>query len=218
MFRRKTSEANVLHADQWIVLSNLIHSFEEYNRFTTFTQYCQYQHRLPLKLRFKTTFLHQTIAEMDFNRLENYLLKNDASAQQALQEILSGHSSFIAHSLQCSFFNSTSIDFESDVILNKLILSILIFSVVDGGDHRNEYSLLAQDLPTLVKLHENYIDLTWRYISCTYSVAGAIRCFSHLNRSLLKIYPLIVDALDCLISQNIIDSLLTQTEQTLLSS
>ena len=217
--KQKSSHQNLLRSDQWIFLSNLIHSFKEYNRFTTFTKYFHHQHRLPLKLRFKIGSIHQTITHMDFNHLETNLEKNNASFQQTIQEILFWHSSFITHSLRCSFMSkSSSFDATGDDILNKLILSILILSIVDGEDHRNEYSLLVQDLPTFIRLHDNYIELIWQYISCTYSVEGAIRCFSHLNRSLLKIYPLMVNALDVLLSQNILDSLLTQTEHILLSS
>lgn len=217
--KRKSSRQKFLRSDQWIFLSNLIHSFKEYNRFTTFPQYFHHQNRLPLKLRFKIASIHQTITQMDFNRLETNFDKNNASFQQTIQEILFWHSSFISHSLRCSFIKkSSSFDPTGDEILNKLILSILIFSIVDDEDHRNEYSLLVRDLPTSIRFHDHYIELTWQYISCTYSVEGAIRCFSHLNRSLLKIYPLMVNALDVLLSQNILDSLLTQTEHILLSS
>lgn len=98
----------------------------------------------------------------------------------------------------------------------KLILSSLVFFTFDCVEYDNENepsTMLNNDMKTMVYRQNQYIELIWRYLLYRYDHSYAVRCFSHLVLSLLALIEALVHATQMRHYNEIIDSIVKETEQ-----
>jgi hypothetical protein len=231
---------SILTIDQWNLLSNLIHCYDEQSGISVTDRFISQQNTLPFKLRFKCgpvrEFVSSVISKAQLifekNRDFHSLCSHDRSillrCQMKYVAIIS--SSFIAQ--QSHLFEYPTVyetietifqanlmpkdkhtSFSFDIPFLKLALAIISFSTFD-------YTIYEHliDIKTITKIQNSYIDLTWRYLIYQYNNQQAIVYFSHL----IKYIFTVSNTLILMDNQNnftdIIDSAIERTKQSFVLS
>jgi hypothetical protein len=108
--------------------------------------------------------------------------------------------------------------FDFDMIIKKLVLAILAFSTTNCTIYSDSSTGNLSDLKQILRIQDTYIELIWRYLLYKYDHKQAVICFSNLIRCLFAVHDVIIRGCEIQWFTDKIDSLIQQTEQTLITS
>ena len=104
---------------------------------------------------------------------------------------------------------------DSDIVLVKLMLAIILFSTFDYTIYMNAAPVQFDDVKAVLRIQEVYVELAWRYLVYKYGYSRAVISFSNLIRCILAVNEATVVATTQESYTHLIDSLLKQTKETL---
>jgi hypothetical protein len=236
----------MLTTDQWLLLSNLIHCYDEHSGSMMALKFISEQNIFPPKLRYKFQSVNKFVTE-NIIQVQRIVEKNgdylSLSSQDrsillrnTIKHIGCFGATFILHHthlLDDPTFNKTvELIFGSDVMLSikpinntydsditfiKLILSILAFSTIHYTIYTNTSPINLTNLKLIIHIQDTYTELTWRYLIYKYNEEQAIKRFSNLIRCLFNVHSTIVIANTIQQYTNMIDTIIEQTEDLLIS-
>ncbi|CAF1092657.1 unnamed protein product [Rotaria sp. Silwood1] len=233
-----------LSMDQWNLLSNLVHRFDENSGYAFVERFLEEQNRLPLKLRFKhSSVQHFFISllskvQLVFEKNRDCLLLSQHDRTILLESTVEYTATIGGMFLLCqarllddlSFVKSAEmifqpsaivcikrvIDrFDSDVTFIKLILAILAFSTISYTVYRKNTQSNLTNIKAILSIQDMYTDLAWRYLLYKYGHHQAVIRFSNLLRCLFSVSEVIVEAHEAQQFTDIIDYVVEQTEEAL---
>ncbi|CAF4092993.1 unnamed protein product [Rotaria sordida] len=205
------SDQSTLAIDQWNLISNLSHCYDEYSGILLGEHYIREQNLLPLKLRFKSASMIEFFQILLDTSQSIYKNNQDFLSLSEYDRSILLHSTFIYTSIlggqpatielignpNAAAANkriAKRMDF--DMITMKLFLAIISFS-------------------TIRYIQNKYIELLWRYLLYKYNFERSVICLSNLIRCLFAINEALAEAYDFQWYTDTIDSLVQQTQQTL---
>ncbi|CAF1256092.1 unnamed protein product [Rotaria sp. Silwood1] len=230
--------------DQWNLLSNLSHCYDEYSGLSIGEHFMRQQISLPIKMRFKSTpviefikiLLNETQRLYKNNRDFLSLSTDDRSIllHTTIKHIGSLSSNFIYHKIQLfsypSYYDAVGIvatppaiaatkriadRLDFDIIVMKLLLSILCFSTNQYTVYSNSRSVNLSNIKQILHIQSRYTELLWQYLVYKYNFQGAVKCFSNLIRCLFAVNDTIVKTEEVQWLTDKFDLLVQKTEQTL---
>jgi hypothetical protein len=234
------SDQSTLNADQWNLLSNLVHCFDEYSGFSSVERFIQEQNALPVKLRFKcssvkdffTSMMTQIQLVFEKNRDLLSLSPQDRTIlfQTTIEHTASVGGMFVLRQHQlfdyASFYNSAEIIFRPTAaafirrVINqldpddkfiKIIFAILSFSTINYTVYTRFDLTNLTNIKGILSIQHMYTELAWRYILYKYGHHQAVRRFLNLIICLLFAIDAIVEAHESKPFTEIIDSVIEQT-------
>ncbi len=238
------SDQSILTADQWNLLSNLTHCYDEYNGFSLAQRYIREQNQLPPKMRFKlesvdkfftsittagqllyiknvdfislcshdrSVLLHNSIACVTglgacFITRHTRLLDNPALYKSA--EVLYGSGTLVAAQRAID-----QLDFDSTFV--KLVLALLSFSTFHYVYYTSNTPDNLENIQTVLRIHDMYTELAWRYLLYKFGNERAVICFSKLVRCLFLVHHAILEIDDCKQYTDMINFVAKGTEEIL---
>jgi len=238
------SDQSTLSTDQWNLLSNLLHCYDEHSGLSIGFSYMHEQNVLPIKLRFKPTSMmnfflsavervqalytnnqdSRCLSADDLSTLIQSTMKHTGSLFLNLiihqigltrQDVFYGNMETMVNARTASAINRIQDRLEFDVVVMKLILAILSFSTVKLTVYPQTLARNLGNIKQVLCIQDLYIELTWRYLLYRYDSKHAIVCFSNLIRCLFAVHHGIV------IEENLewydekIDSMIEETKKTL---
>ncbi|CAF1283122.1 unnamed protein product [Adineta steineri] len=239
------ADLSTLTVDQWNLISNLSHCYDDHSGLSIGERYVREQHALPPRLRFKTTSMIVFIGTI-FNEAQLLYKNNQDFLSLSLEDrstllhsttahTASLSSNFIFHQIglmDCpTYYNSLEIithasliptakrianRLDFDIIVIKLMLAILSFSTISYTSYSNSPPVNLSNTKLILKIQDTYIDLTWRYLVYKYNYEQAIKCFSDLIRCLFAINQAMVEIEEIQWYTNMVDSFVQTTEQILI--
>ncbi len=230
--------------NQWNLLSNLVHSFDEYSGYSFVERFIQDQTALPLKLRFKHSSVNDFFTSMlsnvqltfeknrDFLLLSfhdrSILLRNTAEYTSSIGGMfLMRQAHLFDHP---SFYNSAEIIFrpsavactrrvidqlDSDNTFIKLVFVILAFSTMNYTIYSKSATVDLINIKAILPIQDMYTELVWRYLLHKYDHYEAVMRFSNLIRCLLQVNNAIVEAHQSRQFNEIIECVIKKTEEKL---
>ncbi|CAF1254747.1 unnamed protein product [Rotaria sordida] len=238
------SDQSMLTIDQWNLLSNLSHCYDEYSGLSIDERFMLEQNALPLKLRFKKEEIKKLIQiTLDRSQL---LYKNnqDFLSLSADDRSILFHTTFThtAH-LSADMINYTiqlmnypayfhviemltnpslmpvvrriADRLDFDMIIMKLFLVILSFSTTRYTVYSNTPPVNLSNIKEILRIQDTYIEITWRYLLYKYNFERSVICLSDLIRCFCAIHEAIVKVHDIPWPAETISSIVQQTEETL---
>ncbi|CAF2749071.1 unnamed protein product [Rotaria sp. Silwood2] len=215
------SDQSTLTIDQWILLSNLSHCYDEYNGLLIGKNFMDQQNNLPLKFRFKSApmidFFHMELDQAQLlyknNRDFLHLYADDRSI--LLQKTFKYTSSISLHFIYqqiglCNypaFYDTVELITNSgvasdtkriqsllnfDIIITKLFLAILSFSTISYTTYSNNSSINFSNIKQIINLQDTYIELTCKYLFYKYKYEQVIKCFSQFIRCIFAVNDALV--------------------------
>jgi hypothetical protein len=235
------SNQSILTAEQWTLLSNLIHCYDEHSTFSVAKQFLRDQNNLPIKMRYKMgptsdlitacTGGGQPLFEKNpaFVSLSTHdqclLLRNTIKHVGGLNTcfVLDRlgvpenpafcKSAEVVYGVHVIHYAKQSFTYlDCDPVFTKLILTVLIFSTPDHVCYANTSAENFEDAATIFRFQAMYLELIWRYLVYRYDHRRAVLCFANFLRTIFAIHNSIVIAIDNPHYIDIIDALIRQTE------
>lgn len=77
---------------------------------------------------------------------------------------------------------------DPDMISFKLTLSALMFSTFTCIEYNPDVPIILDHVSEAIRIHDSYVELAWRYMTCKYDHERAVRSFSNLTLSLLALH------------------------------
>jgi hypothetical protein len=238
------SDQSTLTFDQWNLLSNLTHCYDEYSGFSLAQCYIREQNQLPPKRRFKIASVGQLFTSLlgqgqllyeknaDFislcphdrslvlHKTMKYVAGLGSCLVERYTRVLDNpgfyESAETIYGLSTLASNNRAIGLlDCDDTFVKLVLAILIFSTFDYTCYTNNVPDNLNNTKAVIRIHDMYVDLTWRYTIYKHGHERAVICFSNLIRCLFSFNNFLVEAVENKQYTDIIDSLIQRTEETL---
>jgi len=233
-----------LNIEHWILLSNLVHCFDEYSGYSFVERFTQEQNALPPKIRFKYSCVKDFFTSMKakvqllFDKNRDFVLLSSHDRITLLRTTIEYTTSiggmFLIRQARLlddpSFYKSTEMIFrptatafsrcvidklDPDDTFIKLILGILSFSTINYVIYRRCDPTNLTNVKAILPIQDMYTELTWRYILYKYGDDQAVIRFSNLLRCLFFLNNAIVEAHESKQFAEMIDTVIEQTEQTL---
>ncbi|UJR23912.1 hypothetical protein I4U23_026884 [Adineta vaga] len=198
------SDQSILSIEQWNLLSNLIHSFDQYSGYSYNRDF------LSLSTNDRTILLRIT-AEYTSSIGGIFLL---------YQSHLFDYSLFYQSTQTIFSSNSTATikrvigHLDSDDTFIKLVLAILAFSTTNYTIYSGSMSHLI-DSNAILPTQNLYTEITWRYLLHKYNQNEAVIRFMNVIRCMLLVNKVIVEAHDSQQFMEIVDDIIEQSEQKL---
>lgn len=102
---------------------------------------------------------------------------------------------------------------DSDLVVVKLILSMMMFCQFDCVEFDEKWpTIVVNDMKSIVKIQDQYIELIWQYLLYRYDHDYAVRCFSNLILSLLALSKALVHVVQVKDYHEIIDTIVQDIE------
>ena len=238
------ADQSTLTVDQWNLLSNLSHCYDEYAGLSIGERYMSEQHTLPPKLRFKSASIIQLYqmtfegAQLLYKNNKDFfsLFPDDRSTllHNTLMYTASISSNFIMYKTQLmtnpAYYEAVQIITPSgtsciarrlyqrlnfDVIIMKLFLAILTCSTLRHTVYPSTSSVNLSNVRQILRIQDKYIEVTWRYLLYKYDYVQAVKCFSDFIRCVFIVNDALTEAHHVQWFADTIDSLIQKTEQVL---
>ncbi|CAF1178889.1 unnamed protein product, partial [Rotaria sordida] len=224
------SDQSTLAIDQWNLISNLSHCYDEYSGILLGEHYIREQNLLPLKLRFKSASMIEFFQILLDTSQSIYKNNQDFLSLSEYDRSILLHSTFIYTSIlggqpatielignpNAAAANkriAKRMDF--DMITMKLFLAIISFSTIRCTIYSNTPLENLSKIKKILDIQNKYIELLWRYLLYKYNFERSVICLSNLIRCLFAINEALAEAYDFQWYTDTIDSLVQQTQQTL---
>jgi hypothetical protein len=234
----------MLTLDQWNLLSNLTHCYDEYNGYSHAERFIVEQNTLPLKIRFKSgpvaSFLTSTLnrAQTLFEKNQDFLDLCSHDRSVLLHTTATHVASLSVHIVLTraqlmdhpAFLKSHEILFgpittalgmrmykqvDCDTVVMKLILAILSFSTTTYSVYNNISAVNLMNMKNILKVQDTYTELLWRYLHYRYDEEQAVMRFLSFVRCILSVHEAIVKATEVRWYTDIVDDLIELTEHSL---
>ena len=238
------ADLSTLTVDQWNLISNLSHCYDEHAGLSLGEQYVSDQKNLPPKLRFKTASLLQLFqvitdaAQFLYKNNRDFLRLSTDDRSILLHGTLTHTASlsgnFLLYQIQLlnhpSFYDALQtigpVDLIStarllsqllhfDTIVMKLFLAVLSFSTFRYTVYPSDSSSNLFGIHEILRIQDAYIELTWRYLLYKYNHQQAVKCFSNFIRCVFIVNASVVIVQDIQWFTDIIDSVTEKAEQIL---
>ncbi|UJR07776.1 hypothetical protein I4U23_012059 [Adineta vaga] len=241
------SNQSILTKDQWDLLSNLIHCYDEYSGVRMAQLFDDKQNCLPLKLRFKfeptAEFITSNMScvpeifekNLHFRSLSYHdrsiLLRNTVKHTGCIGGTFVLHQSQLLH--DPLFYQTTTTIFGSDIMSRiipltesfdrdetfvKLILTIIAFSTTTYTIYSQTNFNNLNNLKQILQIQDIYTELAWRYMIYRYNYDQAVIQFCQLIQCLFRVNSTIVEVDRNQEYTSIIGTVIEQTEQLLLGN
>ena len=239
------SDLSTLTFDQWNLISNLAHCYDEYAGLSIGENYLREQHNLPFKHRFKSSTIVNLCrmslqgAELLYQKNQDFLslLLNDRS--RLLENTfkytgcLAGNFMFYKVGIvnYPAYYDSIAMithpnvipaiqrivhRLDFDMIIIKLLLVILSFSTINlSMDSKNYSCSNLSNVKEILRIQDIYIDIAWRYLVYKRGFQGAVKCFSELIRCVFAVNEILVQTNEVQWITDTLDSLIEQTKENL---
>jgi hypothetical protein len=238
------SDQSILTLEQWNLLSNLTHCYDEYSRFSLAQRFLQEQNQLLPKMRFKLAPVAEFfpsfvgVSELLYEKNADFvtLCSHDRSIllHNTMEYVTGLSTCFItrhAHLLEdptlyrsievlygsgpvrTSSVAIAQLDFDSTFF--KLVLAALTFSTYNYTCYTNMAPVNLKNIKTVLRIHDMYTELIWRYLLYKFGHEQAVIYLSKLVRCLFLVHNAILEMDDCKPYTDMIDSLVKRTEETL---
>lgn len=230
--------------DQWTLLSNLSHCFDEQDRLSYAKSFLVEQNRQPIKIRYKIPvvcdFLQTIVGGVQFlyEKNNDFLTVNRIDQSILLQNTLKQVGGIIASfTLRASqlyedsqFYRAIETIYgpetinsgvlassllDPDFIFVKLVLAMMIFSTMDCTFYLTRNNFQFNDVRLILINQDRYAELAWRYLIYKYDHPRAVRAFSNLIRCLLLSIRSLTAAAEAQQFHTLMNSVVEQTEQVL---
>ena len=230
--------------DQWDLISNLIHRFDENSDYAFVEQFIQEQNSLPLKLRFKnpsiidfftsimtkTQFVFEKSRDILSLSLHDRttLLRNTVEYTATIGGIFILHQAkllddaFFLKSMEMvfqptiiSFIKRINDQFDTDDTFIKIIFTILSFSTIQYTIYSNSSITNFSNIKQILDIQDTYIELAWRYLLYKYNHEYAVKSFNNFIRSIFTANEGMCIAHEVTWFTQAVHSITQQTEETL---
>jgi len=238
------SDQSSLTINQWDLLSNLSHCYDEYSGLSMAERYMHEQNILPLKLRFKiASVINLYHMSLDKNQLL-YTNNRDflSLSPDDRSTLLHGTfeytgallTTFILHRVRLmeysAYYDALAImappsiiptikrlgnRLDLDTIIVKLFLAILSFSTISYTIYSNTPPVILSNIKQILHIQDTYAELIWRYLLYKYNYQQAVKCFSDLIKCIFGAQEAIDKVHNDQWYTDIVDSTVQQTEQCL---
>jgi len=238
------TDQSTLNVDQWNLLSNLLHYYDEHSGLSIGERFMHEQYLLSPTMQFQTTavveliqtILHDCQSLYKNNQDFLSLLSNDRSIllDRTFKHIASVCANFILYKIRLMDHPNYFTIVESithpdnlsaakriakrldfDMIIMKLFLAILSFSTIGYTIYSNSPPINLSNIKEVLNIQDRYIELTWRYLLYKYNHEWAVKCFSDLIKCFFAVYEAVVNTIELTWLADTFDSIVQQTEQTL---
>ncbi len=239
------SNQSTLSLDQWNLLSNLSHCYDEDSGISIGERFMTEQNLLPLKMQFKSApmidFIQRTLCESQLFYRNNQdfisLSVDDRSCllHSTLKYVASLSSNFIIHTVGLMNYPAyyTAVEMIShpnvvyaakrlanrldfDMIIMKLFLAILSFSTINYTIYSNISPGNLSNIKDVLRIQNTYIELLWQYLLYKYDFKRTVKCFSELIRCFFAVHDAEVRMHEVQWLTNTIDSIVEETELALI--
>ncbi|CAF4436468.1 unnamed protein product [Rotaria sp. Silwood2] len=216
-------DQSTLSMNQWNLLSNLVHCFDENSGYAFVERFLKEQNRLPIKFRFKYSSVNNFVTSMKreiqlvFEKNLDFLSLSSHDFTILLRTTIEYTSNVAGMFILCQYnlfdyppfhesaemiFQPSAANFTKRVIdqldpdntFIKLILSILAFSTIHYTVYRKDVHINLTNIKATLPIQDMYTDLTWRYLLYKYDYHQAVIHFSNLLRCLFSVTGTIVEA------------------------
>ncbi len=240
------SDQSTLTINQWNLLSNLVHCFDEYSAYSFVKDYIHDQNALPVKLRFKCSSVRDFLTIMkskiqlgiEKNRDLLSLSSHDRTillrATVQYTSSIGGMFMLRQHRLfeYESFYKSSEMIFgssaaaftrlvinqlDSDDTFIKLMLIILAFSTINYTVYAKNIPISSMNTKEIISIQNTYIEITWRYLLYKYNHREVVIRFSNLIRCLFLVNNAIIEANNSDQFIKMVDTIIERIKQTFLS-
>ncbi|CAF1282725.1 unnamed protein product [Rotaria sordida] len=237
-------DQSTLSTDQWALISNLSHCYDEYSGLSIGERFMCRQTSLPIKIRFKSAPVVEFIkglfdeTQLLFNNNRDFLsLSMDDRCtllHTTIKHIGSLSSNFIYHKIDLfsypAYYDTVgmitnvnsiiatkrvSVRLDFDVIVLKLLLAILCFSTFQYTVYSHTPPVNLTNIQQILYIQNTYTELLWRYLVYKYNFEGAVKCFSDLIRCLFAVHDTIIAVEEIEWFSDKVNSVIQKTEQTL---
>lgn len=205
------ADHSTLTLDQWNLLSNLSHCYDDHAGLSIGQTYMSDQYNLPPRCRFKSAsiiHLYQRIIEgaqslythnKDFLALcaddRSLLLQNTSGLTACLCmnfigykiQLMSYPAYFDALEMICtakiaSIGRRLALRLNFDLVVMKLFLAIASFSTYRLVGYFNDSPKNLTNVKDIQRIQDEYIEITWRYLLYKFDHQQAVKSFSELLR------------------------------------
>ncbi|CAF1505770.1 unnamed protein product [Rotaria sordida] len=218
----------MLTIDQWNLLSNLSHCYDEHSGLSIGEHFMLEQNALPLKLRFKKEQIKKLI-QISLDKYDRSVLLHSTFTHTAhlsanfiiYKTQLLNYPTYInivemlTHPGLVSATKPIADQLYFDMIIMKLFLVILSFSTTRYTVYSNTPPVNLSNIKEILRIQDTYIEITWRYLLYRYNFDRSVICLSDLIRCFCAIHEAIVKVHDIPWLTDTIASIVNQTEQTL---
>lgn len=213
----------MLSVEQWNLLSDLLHCYDEHSRLTVADRFAREQNALPMKMRYKSACVSQFVgsliggAQLLFEKNADFL----SLSPHDRSLLLHGKLKYIGGLSLCLIVQSTGLfndpaychtneivfgpatltgekrtgaQLDPDIVLVKLLLTMLLFSTMDYTIYAAAAPVNFDDVQAIVRIQDAYTELAWRYLIYKYDYVYAVRCFSKLLRCIFNANEATVEA------------------------
>ncbi|CAF1603905.1 unnamed protein product [Rotaria magnacalcarata] len=238
------SDTSTLSIDQWGLLSNLIHCYDEHGGFLVAERFTSEQNGLPLKARYKYGSLNalysslMTGSQLLFEKNADFIALSSHDRSHLIYGRLKylggiGACFILSHvklfdnpafySASEAVYGSPAMEagkatcnlIDSDVVFVKLGLSILAFSTFDYTFYTNTETSNLENITAVLRIQDMYIELAWRYLVYKYGHSRAVISFSNLIRCIFSGNKSTVEAIERKQYTDMVDAMIKQAKQTL---
>jgi hypothetical protein len=241
------SDQSILTLAQWNLLSNLTHCYDEYSGLSLAQDYLREQNYLPSKIRFKIASVDKLFTSILSGTRDLYEKNVDFTSLCSHDRFILLHNTmkyvtglgfcFIEYHTRLldnpvlyisaeRIYGSQALDngiraidhLEFDNTFTKLVLALLAFSTFNYTYYKNIPAVNLTNIKAVLYMQDMYTELTWNYLIYKYDHERAVLCFSNLIRYLFLLNDAIVQAVEGEHYNNMIDSFVKKTEETLILS
>lgn len=238
------ADRSTLSIEQWNLLSNLVHCYDEHSGISVADRFVREQNVLPLKSRFKVTPVNDFItslvgtAHLLFEKNADFLSLSSFDRAHLLRGRVQyvggigacflmhtmglytnpGFSRTVKHIYGLATFEGshrTGAQADSDLVFMKLVFAIVLFSTFDYTVYAGQPSVHFENLRCILKLQDTYIELAWRYLLYKYDHCQAVRCFAKAVRCIFALIDGHVGVDRCEHFTQMVDHVVKQVEGTL---
>jgi len=238
------SDQSTLTVDQWNLISNLSHCYDEHSGLAIAERFMREQDNLPIKLRLKSAAmleLYQIMLQdiQSLYRTNQHFLSlptNDRST--LLHTTMTYTSALSSNFLLCilglfrrpTYYDILAIithpsavlpvkrlanHLDFDIIIMKLFLAILSFSTIGYTFYSNTPPINLSNIKQILEIQDTYTELLWRYLVYKFNYERAVIYISDLIRCFFAMHECIVVGQDVQWFVEKVDSIVAHTEQVL---
>jgi hypothetical protein len=237
-------DQSTLSSDQWNLLSNLVHCFDQYSGCLFVERFFQDQDALPLNSYFECSSVKDFLTSMKgkiqfvFEKNRDLLSLTSQDRTNLLINTVKYTTSLggmhilrMYHLLDYpSFYSSAEIIFRPNAVafarraINqldpddtflKIVLAILSFSTMNYTVYTKSDPTDLQDIKKVLLIQDMYAETAWRYLLYKYGHYQTVMRFSNLIRCLFLLNDAMVEAHESEQFTQMIDSVIKQTGQIL---
>ncbi|CAF3334925.1 unnamed protein product [Rotaria sp. Silwood2] len=237
------SDQSTLTVEQWDLLSNLSHCYDEYSGLSLGERFMNEQNSLPPKIRFKSEVLIKYFSvsfegtqllyknNQDFLSLsldDRFTLLN--STMEHTASLSTNYIYHVIGLLSCPIYYDTvalithpsvvpiakrlAERIQFDIVVMKLFLAIVCFSTINYTTYSNGPPINLSNIKQVLNIQNKYIELTWTYLLYKYNYEQAVICFSDFIRCLFAVTESLHRTDFVKFIKDKITSLVEQTEQS----